>query len=161
MGYVGLRRLLVGVGTISQGHSLHITSKLVRREFGTSILVSEVSADSIIILGGHLECLQCELAAEGLIHISLAVGEGGKEFPVIGRVREDRNTGVILGRGTQKGDSSDVNFLDGISKRAVCFRDSFRKGVEVADDNGDGRNSLRFQVFLVGLDAPGKNTYEL
>ena len=67
---------------------------------------------------------------------------------------------MVLGRRSEKGDTSDVDLLDGVRKRTAGFRDGGGKGIEVADDDGDLGDGLICEVALVGGDRTCENALE-
>lgn len=66
---------------------------------------------------------------------------------------------MVLRGSTEKSDTTDVDLLDSISERAAGLRDSLGEGVQVADDDGDGRDGLRLQILLIGGDGAGEDTF--
>jgi hypothetical protein len=82
-----------------------------------------------------------------------------KELVVVLGVGEDDDTVVVLGSGTKKGHSSNVDLLDGLGDgRSGDAGDGLVEGVEVANDNGDGSNLLGLEVGLVRGDVAGEDT---
>jgi hypothetical protein len=66
---------------------------------------------------------------------------------------------VVLGGGTKKGHTSNVDLLDGLSDgRRGNAGDGLVEGVEVADNDIDGGDSLRLEVLLVGGDVASEDT---
>ena len=49
---------------------------------------------------------------------------------------------MVLSCCTKEGYASDVDLLNGISEGAFRLRDGGGKGVQVADDDGNGRDAL-------------------
>lgn len=66
---------------------------------------------------------------------------------------------MVLGCGTEKGDTSDVDLLDSRSKGAVGLAGLQDEGVEVANDEGNGGDGVGSEIGKVGGDVPGDNTY--
>lgn len=60
---------------------------------------------------------------------------------------------MVFSSSTEKGDTADIDFLDGICDCASGFGDGIGEGVEVADDDGDGRDVLGLEVLLIGRDV--------
>lgn len=82
-----------------------------------------------------------------------------KELVVILGVGKDDDTVVVLGGGTKKGHSSNVDLLDGLGDgRGGDTSDGLVEGVEVADDDGDGGDLLSLEVLLVGGDVASEDT---
>lgn len=65
---------------------------------------------------------------------------------------------MVLGSGTEKGDSSDINLLDSSGERTVGLLSLQDKGVQVADDKRDGGDVVVGKVLEVGRDVSGKDT---
>jgi len=61
------------ISTVPQGSPLNSSSKFFRLEVTRSVLLPEVSADSLVILGRHLERLEREFASQSLPNIPLTV----------------------------------------------------------------------------------------
>jgi hypothetical protein len=64
---------------------------------------------------------------------------------------------VVLGRGAQQGDATDVDFLDGVCEGATWSRDGRFERVQVTDDDGNRRDGLRGEVLLIGGDVSREN----
>ena len=84
----------------------------------------------------------------------------GQELVVVPGVREDHDAAVVLGRGAEERDASDVDLLDGLGD---CGRgnlgDGLVEGVQVADDDRDGRDLLGLEVRDVGRDVTGEDSW--
>lgn len=65
---------------------------------------------------------------------------------------------MVLRRGAEESDAANVNLLDRISERTTGLRDRGGERIEVADDNGDGRDALCLQILLVGRDGTREDT---
>lgn len=126
------------VGTVPQGGPLNSSSKLFWLEITRSISFPEVSTDSLVVLGCHLERLEREFAPQCLSNIPLAVLPSLQEVIVIGGIGKHRNPFVILGRSPEKGDASNINLLNCICESASRFCDGFGEWIEVADYDRDG-----------------------
>lgn len=126
---VRLRRLLVGVRAVTERGALDDTSELVLRTVLRSVLLPEVATDCIIVLGSLLECLQGELAASDLSNIAIALLPRLEELSVIAGVRQDRDALMVLGGSAEKGDTTDVDLLYSIGKRAVRLCDRLSERV--------------------------------
>ena len=61
----------------------------------------------------------------------------------------DGNAFMVLCCCAEKRDTTNVNLLYRIGDRAVGLRDRLGERVKVADDNGDGRNSLRLEILFI------------
>ena len=145
------------VGTISEWRPLDSSSELLRFEITRSVSFPEVSADSVIILGCHLECLESKFASQRLSDIPLTVPPSAQEAIVIGGIGKDGDPLVILGRSAKKGDTSNVNLFDRVCESASRFRDGLGEWIEVADHDRDGGNRLGFEILFVGRDRTGEN----
>lgn len=144
-----LRRLLVRVRSIPQSHPLHLSDELLRGQLRARVLLPEVPADRVIVLCGHLERLQRELAAKRLPDVALALAPRLEELRIVGGVGEHGNACMVLRGGTEERHTADVDLLDGVGERAVGLGDSRGEGVEIAGDDGDGRDRLRFEIRFV------------
>jgi hypothetical protein len=92
-------------------------------------------------------------------NLSLAGLPLREEFLVVLGVGEDDNSVVVLGSGTEKGYTSDVDFLDGFRDgRRGNASDSLVERVKVADDDRDGSDLLGEKVGLVGRDVASEDT---
>jgi len=60
---------------------------------------------------------------------------------------------MVFGCGAEKRHSANVDFLNSVCEGTVRLGDCFGEWVEVADDDGDRRDFLRFEVFRVGGDV--------
>jgi hypothetical protein len=147
------------VGAIPQSNSLHRSGQLVLWQLCACVLFPEIAANSIVILGRHLERLQGELTPQILAHIALALGERLDKLLVVGGIGENRHTRVVLGCCAQEGNASDIDLLNGVCEGASMLRDRVREGVEVAHDDGDGGDALSLEILLVGLNVPSKDAY--
>lgn len=148
-GDVCLGRLLVGIGTISQRSPLDLPGKLFRVKITGSVFLPEVSADSIVIFGGHLKRLESKFAPKLLPDIPLAVFPSLQEAVVIGGIGKDGDPFVILSRSTEKGNTPDVDLLDRVREGTTWFRDGLGERIEIANHDKDGRNGLSFEVLFV------------
>jgi hypothetical protein len=72
-----------------------------------------------------------------------------EELMVVLGVAEDGDTAVVLCGGAKKGDSSNVNLLDGLGDGHVDLVDGVLEGVQVADNVVDLVDVLVGQVLLV------------
>lgn len=147
----------MGVRTVAEGNALDSSGELILGAVRGRVLLAEVPADGVVVLGGHLKRLQRELAASRLADFAVAALPRLQELGVIARIGEDADALVVLGRGAEESDTADVDFLDRVCERAVWLGDGLSEGVEVADDDGNGRDGLRFQVLLVGGDRTSKD----
>jgi hypothetical protein len=140
----------VRIGTVSQHHSLHRVTLGRRR-----ILLSKVATDRVVILGSHLERLERKTVPQCLTDV--AVFPSVQERIVIRRIGQHTHPLVVLGRRSEKGDTPDVDLLDGFRERTARFRDGGRKWIEVANDDGDLGDGLVCEVALVGGDRTREN----
>jgi len=139
------------IGAVSQHHSLQWVTL-----GGRSILLSKVATDRIVVLGGHLERLERKTVTQRLTHV--AVFPSIQERVVVRRIGQHTYSLVVLGRRSEKGDTSDIDLLDGVRERAARFRDGGRKGIEVADDDVDLGDGLVCEVALVRRERTRENT---
>ena len=65
---------------------------------------------------------------------------------------------MVFGCSAQQCDTTNVNLLDGICMGATWLRDGRCERIEVADDDGDGRDGLRREVLLIGGDVAGEDS---
>lgn len=137
------------VGTISQGSPLNCSGKLFWVEITGSVFLPEVSADSIVVFCRHLKCLESKFTPKLLSDVSLTVLPSLQEVIVIGGIGKDGDPFVIFGRGTKKGNATDINLLDRVRKGASRFCDGLSERIEVANHDRDGRNRLSFEILLV------------
>ena len=137
------------VSTVPQRSPLNSSSKFFRLEITGSVLLPEVSTDSLVVLGRRLERFEREFASQRLSDIPLTVLPSFQKVIVIGRIGKDGDPFMILCRGPQKGDPSDVDLLDRICKSASRFCDGFGERIEVANHNRYGRNRLGFEILFV------------
>lgn len=147
------------VGSVPQLHPLDSNAALsVSLSSQRRVLLPEVVSDRSIVLGGHLERLegQSSLGLLGNLAVGLPLGENGL---VVGRGREDRDSSVVLSSSSKKGDSSDVDLLDGSGEGAVGSGDGGLEGVEVADDEGDGGDFVGGEISEIGSDVSGEDTW--
>lgn len=157
LSHICLRRLLVGVRAIPQSRPLHRSGEPLRGQLRARVLLPEVSADRLIVLRGHLERLQRKLAAKRLPDVGLPLAPRLEKFRIVGGVREHRDALMVLRSGTEERHASDVNLFYGIGERAVRLGDGGGERVEIADDDGDGRDRLRLEICFVGRDGASKN----
>ena len=141
------------IGTVSQRHSLHRVT-LGRR----SILFSKIATNRVVIPGSHLERLERKTVPQRLADV--AVFPSVQEHVVIRRIGQHTHPLVVLGRRSEKGDTPDVDLLDGFRKRTAGFRDGGREGIEVADDDGNLGDGLVCEVTLVGGDRTRENALQ-
>ena len=137
------------VGTVPQGSPLNRSSKLPGLEITRSVFLSEVSADSVVILCRHLESLERECTSQRLSDIPLAVLPSLEEAIIIGGIGKDGDPFVILGCSTKKGNTPNINLLDCVCESASRFRDCFGERIEVANHDRDGRNRLSLEILFV------------
>lgn len=141
------------IGTISQYHPLQRVT-LGRR----CVLFSKVATDRVVVFGGHLECLERKTVFQRLAHVALAPRL--QKRVVIRRVGQHTHPLMVLGRRSEKGDTPDIDLLDGFCEGTARLRDGGRKRIEIADDDGDLGDGLVCQVMLVGRDRTRENTLQ-
>ena len=135
--------------TIPQGSSLNCSCELFRAKIAGSILLSEVSADGIVVFCCHLERFEREFAPELLSNISLTMFPSLEEAIIIGGIGKDGDPLVILCRGAEKSNTPDINLLDRIRESASRFSDGLGERVEVADNDRNWGNRLSFEILFV------------
>lgn len=149
LGDVRLRRFLMRVRTISQRDSLYRPSQLLGRQLGASVLFPEIPADRLIVPRGHLERLQRKRRPQSLPHVSFPVFPRAEEGLVVFWIGKDRDALVVFGCSAEKRHPTNIDFFDCVCEGTVRLRDCFGEWVEVADDDGDRRDFLGFEVFSV------------
>lgn len=87
----------------------------------------------------------------------VALGPYIQERVIVRRIGQDAHPLVVLGRRPEEGDTSDIDLLDGLRKRAAWLRDGGGKGIEIADDDGDLGDGLVCEVTFVGRDRTREN----
>jgi hypothetical protein len=76
------------------------------------------------------------------------------------RVGQVDETGrrVVLGGGADHGGPADVDVLERVLERGIRAGDRLAEGVEVVDDDVDGRNLVATEFFeVLGLITPGED----
>jgi len=142
----------VRVCAVSQCQSLGRASALLT-VCGIGVLLAEVPADGLVVPRGHLERLEREPAPERGSHVAVALRPRLHKISVIRGIGEHRDALMVFGRGAQQCDAADVDLLDGVCEGASWSRDGRRERIQVADDDGDGRDGLRCEVLLIGGDV--------
>lgn len=89
--------------------------------------------------------------------ITLALRPRLEELRVVSRVGQHRHACVVLRRGAQERDPTNVDLLDRVCKRAVRLGDCGCERVEVADDDGDGCDALCFEIRVIRLNRTRKD----
>ena len=148
------------VGTVPQRQSLVRDTSGSFALLGSvegRVLFPEVIADGLVVRRGLLKRLQSESASSRLRHGALGL-DFRDDGVVVGRGADDGGTAVVFGTGTEKGDTSDINLLDGAGERAVGLLGLEDEGVQVADDEGDGGDVVVGEILEVGRDISGKDT---
>ena len=85
--------------------------------------------------------------------------QGFKHRPVLLRTGQDRNIGMVFGRGTNHRWPSDIDFFNRLLPGDIRPRNGVLKRVEVHHHQIDRLNSLRVQVTLMrGIITPGKDS---
>lgn len=145
---IGLGGFLVGVSSVTEGELLDTLS---------GVSLTEELGDGAIVVGSVLESLQGVELAGSLGDLSLL--ELLKEVRVVLGVGKDGDARVVLCGGTEEGDSTDVNLLDGLGDGDIDLSDGVLEGVQVADDVVDLVDVLLSKVLLVGLEVTGEDTF--
>ena len=147
LGHERRSRLLVGVGAVAQRELLQTVA---------SVLLAEEARDGGVVVGGLLEGLQGIVLAASLVDgTSLELLE---ELVVVGGVRQNGDTLVVLGRSAEQSDTTDIDLLDGLVNGDVDLGDGLLEGVQVANDEVNLGDLLLGEVLLVGFDVAGKDT---
>lgn len=82
----------------------------------------------------------------------------GEELVIVLGVREDDDAVVVLCRGAEKGDAANVDLLDGLGDRGGRDAgDRLVERVQVAHDDGDGRDLVGLEVGGVRGDVAGED----
>ena len=157
---VSLCRLLVRVRAVTQSNTLDQSDGLVLWTIRRSVLLSEVTADGIVVLGGHLESLQGKLAASSLANVAATLLPCLKELSIVPRVRKDGDTLMVLSGSTEESDSTNVNLLNRVCERAVWLGDRLGEWVEVADNDRNGRDGLRLQILFIRRDRARQDSLD-
>lgn len=157
LGDKGLSRRLVGVGAVAELHLLD-TGRRLGLATELSVLLAEVVRDGGVVLSGHLKCLEGETPA-GLNGDLLLLLELLKHDLVVGGSGDDGDATMVLGRGTEERDTSDVNLLNGAREGAVGGLNGLDERVEVAGDDGDGRDRVGREVCKVGRDVAREDAW--
>jgi len=87
------------VGAIPQRSPLNSSSKFFRLEITRSVLLPEVSADSLVVFGRRLKRFEREFPSQRLPNIPLTVLPSLQKVIVIGGIGKDGDPFVILCRG--------------------------------------------------------------
>lgn len=143
----GRSRLLVGVSTVAQ-------SKLLVAAAG--VLLAEEARDGSVVVSSVFKGLEGVSVAALLADV--AALELLEEASVVGRVAEDGDALVVLGRGTDQSDAANVDLLDSLGDADVGLGNGLLEGVEVADNVVDLVDVLVGKVLVVRLDVTGKDT---
>jgi hypothetical protein len=154
-----LSRLLVRISTITQRNSLDRACQFLGRQLSRSILFPKVSTDRLIVGRRHLERLQGQLTPHVLTHIAIPLRQRFQELGIISGIREYRYALVVFCCCTEECHASDVDFFDCVSQCAVWLGNRGCKWVEIAHNDGDRRDALAFQIFLIGRDRTGQDAY--
>lgn len=115
-----------------------------------SILFAEEVRDGGIVVGGVFEGLECILLTNFLRDVAFI--EFLEKIVIIFRIAEDGYSGVVLGRGSNKSDASNVDFFHGFRNGDVDLSNGVLEGVEVANNIVDFIDILVGQVLLVGSE---------
>jgi hypothetical protein len=159
LGNKRLRRLLVRVRTVSECHPLHRPRQFLSRQLCGRVLFPKVTTDGLVVRRRHLEGLERKHTPHTLPHIPVPLLPGFQERRVVPGIGEDGDAVVVLGGGAQERDAADVDLFDCVCEGAGGFGDGFCERVEVADDDGDGRDALCLEVFFVRWDRAGKDAW--
>jgi hypothetical protein len=113
-----LRRLLVRVGTVTQGELLDTVA---------GVPFAEELGDGGIIVGSVLKSLQGVEFPCGLRYMILL--EFLQKAGVVLGVGEDGNAGVVLRSGAEEGDTTDIDLFDGLGDGNVDLGDGILEGI--------------------------------
>lgn len=150
----------MGVRTVAKRNPLDGADEFLRSAVRRRVLLPEVPADGVVVPGGHLECLQRELAPERLADVAVALRPRLEELCVVRGVGQHGHAGVVLGGGAEQRDTANVDLLDRIGERAAGLGDSLGERVQVAYNDGDGRDGLGLEILLIGGDRASQDTLE-
>lgn len=156
-----LSGLLVGVGTVTERKPLDTdtcTGLEVLFRIRRSVHLPEVVGDSLVVRLGGLEGLEGKTTL-GSIRDLLALLPFGENQVVVGRRGDDGHARVVLGGCAEEGDTSDVDFLNGTRDSAVRLLSLKHERVQVAHDEGDGRDRVGSEVRKVRVDLTGENAW--
>lgn len=150
---------MVGVRAVPQRQSLvthtrsrlHLLGGVVR-----GVHLAEVVCDGLVVALGALERLESE-PPPGLLGDLPLLLPLGEDRVVVGRAGDDGHAGVVLGSCAEEGDAADVDLFDGSGEGAVRLGGLEDEGVQVADDEGDGRDLVGGQIGEVRVDLAGQN----
>jgi hypothetical protein len=150
----------VRVGSVPQRHSLvrYTSSGLgILSGIGTSVHLPEVIRDGLIVSLCALERLDGQTPL-GLVRNLAALLPFLENDVVVGRRRDDGDTGVVLGGGSEEGDTTDIDLLNSGSEGAIGLGGLHDEWVEVANHQSDRGDLVGSQVCKVGFDLSGKDT---
>lgn len=139
--------LLVGVGAVSESSVLVTVA---------SVLLSEELGDGGIVVGSVLEGLEGIGVAARLGDLALL--KLAQEASVVVGVAKDGDTLVVLGCSTDKGNTTNIDLLDGLGDADVDLGDGVLEGVQVADNVVDLVDVLLGKILLVGGKVSGQDT---
>ena len=75
------------------------------------------------------------------------------DFPshnrVVGRIGDDRDAAIILGRAAEHRGAADVDVFDGMFEGHVRFVDGLLEGIEVDHDEVDWFDPVRLRLFAM------------
>lgn len=143
---IGGGGLLVRVGAVAEGQVLFAV---------TGVLLAEEVGDGSVVVGRVFKGLEGVSVAARLGDLALL--ELLEEASVVVGVREDGDTLVVLGGGTDESDSTNVDLLDGLGDADVDLGNSLLEGVQVADDIVDLVDVLVGEILLIRLEVAGED----
>lgn len=149
-----LSRLLMRVGSVPQCHPLDLYSRTslgTLLDSDTRVHFPKVVRDSLIVAFRAFERLERQ-SPLGFVRDFTALFPFFEYNIVVARRGDDGYSRVVLGSGSKKGDTSNVDLLDSGLERTVGLGSLVNKGVEVAYDESDGRDVVGREVGQVGVD---------
>ena len=135
-----------------------IDVRLFRESLSLAVHVGcrEVIADRRVVGGGMGERTSGETKTRFLTDGPTGCLDFLNQRWIVRRVRDDGDVLPVLGSGPHHGRSADVDILDRILQCAIRFGDRLHKGVEIDDDNVDGRDSMFFQRLQMRVDIASR-----
>lgn len=155
-----LSGLLVRVGTIPQGQPLVPNTSCglgVLCRIDAGVHLPKVIGNGLIVSLGAFKGLESQTSL-GLVR-NLSAGLPFLENVVIvGGRGDDGDTSMVLGCSPEERYTTNVNLLDGTCQGTIGLGGLHHKGIEVADDQGDGGDLVGSEIGQVGLNVSGQDT---
>lgn len=148
------------VGAVTEGETLVADAGSgleLRLGVNRRVLLAEVVGDGTVVGGGLLEGLESKTTASGSGNLALSLDLLDNGVVVVGRA-DDRGPVVVLGRGTEESDTSNVDLLNGTGNGAVRLLGLEDEGVEVANNDGDLVDLVVGEVLQVRVDVAREDT---